>query len=101
MTTLTVATLTETTIEGNGVFDVLMRATKAHLDVEYSKNRIKGPEYSTVYLGALQAVMQTALQFSLVQEKTNRELLLLDKPKHLLLMLLMIFNLMMLFLCYY
>ena len=58
MTTLTVATLTETTIEGNGVFDVLMRANKAHLDKEFALNGIKGAEYATVYLGSLESVMR-------------------------------------------
>ena len=46
--------LTEATLGGNGVFDVLMRANKAHLESEFQKNRIKGPEYSQVYLGSFE-----------------------------------------------
>ena len=73
MTPLTVNDLTQASLEGTGVFDVLMRANKAHLEAEFSKNRIKGPEYSTVYLGALESVMQTALQFLLNKDKAALE----------------------------
>ena len=73
MTPLTVNDLTQASLEGTGVFDVLMRANKAHLEAEFSKNRIKGPEYSTVYLGALESVMQAALQFLLNKDKAALE----------------------------
>jgi hypothetical protein len=79
MTDITVADLTQTTFEGTGVFDVLMRANKTHLDGEYLKNRIKGPEYSTVYLGALQSVMQTSLSFLFQRDKSNLELQILEQ----------------------
>lgn len=71
--------LTQATLEGNGIFDVLMKANKAHLESEFQKGRIKGPEYSTVYLGSLTQVMQTALQFLLSKEKTSLENLVLEK----------------------
>lgn len=79
MTAVTTATLTEANIDGNGVFDVLMKATKAHLESEFQKNRIKGTEYAEVYLGALTQVMQTALQFVLTQQKVDLEAQLLQK----------------------
>ena len=65
--------LTQATIEGAGAFDVLMRAMKGHLEQEFSKNRIKGPEYSQVYLGSLQSVMSTALQFLMAKNQANQE----------------------------
>lgn len=68
-----VSDLTEATLVGDGVFDILMRATKAHLDEEYTKNRIKGPEYATVYLGSLNSVMDKALQFLLNKQKSQLE----------------------------
>ena len=71
--TITVSNLTQATLEGTGNFDVLMRATKAHLEAEYAKDRIKGTEYSTVYLGALTQVMQTALQFTLTKDKAAND----------------------------
>ena len=79
MSAIPISDLTQATVEGNGVFDVLMRANKAHLEAEFAKNRIKGPEYATVYLGALNQVMQTALAFVLAKEKTALEADLLQK----------------------
>lgn len=64
-------TLTEVSVEGKGVFDALMRATKLHLKEEYDANRITGKEYSTVYLGALTAVLQTSTQFLLNEQQVN------------------------------
>lgn len=61
--------LTEGTLEGTGVFDALMRASKVHIDAEYTKNRLRGPEYATVYLGAIEASMRTALEFLALRQK--------------------------------
>jgi hypothetical protein len=79
MSAIPISNLTQATIDGNGVFDVLMKANKAHLEAEFAKNRIKGTEYSTVYLGSLTQVMQTALAFVLAQSKTDLENQLLQK----------------------
>lgn len=76
---ITTQDLTQATLEGSGVFDVLMRTTKAHLEAEFAKGRIKGPEYSTVYLGSLTQVLQTAVGFLLAREKTDLEAQLLTK----------------------
>lgn len=62
--------LTEATLDGGGVFDELMRATKAHLQEEYTRGRIKGPEYSQVYLGAMQSVLSQAIQFTLEKDRS-------------------------------
>lgn len=79
MTPITVDDLTQATLQGTGVFDVLMRANKAHLEAEFAKGRIKGSEYSTVYLGAVTQVMQTALQFVLAREEARLKNELLEK----------------------
>jgi len=42
MTAITVTDLTTGVVDGTGVFDGLMKATNAHIQVEYQKNRIKG-----------------------------------------------------------
>lgn len=73
MTALTVADLTQTTLDGSGVFDVLMRANRAHLENEYDKNRIKGAEYATVYLGSMESVMRASLEFLLQRQKISLE----------------------------
>jgi hypothetical protein len=70
--------LTQARLDGTGVFDILMRATKAHLEEEFKAGRITGTEYSTVYLGALESAMQTALQFTLQSEKSQAEIALLE-----------------------
>lgn len=74
-----VSALTQASIDGTGVFDALMRATKVHLEQEFNKNRIKGPEFATVYLGALQSTMQTALAFMAQAKKQELEAMLLEK----------------------
>ena len=79
MADLTINDLTEAVISGNGMFDVLMRSTKAHLEQEYSQGRIRGVEYSTVYLGSLESTMRTALEFLLQRQKINLEAQLLTK----------------------
>lgn len=77
--TTTLATLTEAKIDGNGVFDQLMTATKAHLDAEFKKGAIKGAEYAQVYLGQVQAAMSASLQFLAFQSKADLEAALLQK----------------------
>ena len=72
------AELTTATLDGAGVFDTLMRANKAHLEAEYTKGRIKGSEYATVYLGSLEAVMNASLQFLLQREKSMAEIALVE-----------------------
>lgn len=93
MAEITTGHLTEASLTGAGVFDELMKATKAHLHEEYSKGRIKGPDYASVYLGSMTAVMQQAVTFlverdraaaqaALLREQVNTEIkqqLLLDK----------------------
>ena len=74
-----ITNLTHATIDGNGVFDVLMRTGNAHHQKEWTANRLKGTEYSTVYLGALESTMNTSLQFLLAKDKLNAELAILEQ----------------------
>ena len=76
---ITLPDLTTAQLAGTGVFDVLMRAHKEHLEQEFKLGRIKGPEYSTVYLGSLEAVLQGAITFLLQKDKTALEAALLEK----------------------
>ena len=70
--------LTTGVVSGSGVFDKLMQVTRAHLDVEFDKNRIRGAEYSQVYLGQLTQVMSTSLQYLLQKDKVSLEAELLE-----------------------
>lgn len=69
---------TESTVNGEGVFDLLMQANKAHLEQEYTQQRIRGTEYATVYLGMLDSTMKIALDFFVQQRKLGLEAALLE-----------------------
>lgn len=71
--------LTESKLDGSGIYDILMRANMAHLEQEFQKNRIRGPEYATVYLGGMNAVLQASVQFLLAKEKATQEAQLLEE----------------------
>jgi hypothetical protein len=67
-----VTLLTTKSIDGTGVFDVLMKATKLHLTEEFTAGRITGKEYSEVYLGALNSVLAQSVQFLAVKDQTEK-----------------------------
>ena len=70
---VTIETLTQGTKEGSGTFDHIMRAVAVHVQGEFDANRIRGPEYSQVFLSSLNTAMDQAIRFIL--EKNNAELL--------------------------
>ena len=78
LTNMPIEKLTEAKLAGTGTFDVLMRATKAHLEDEFNKGRIKGPEYSTVYLGSLTTVMEQSIRFLMDKDKSALEAALIE-----------------------
>ena len=51
--------------QGTGVFDVLIAAVNKNIEIQYQKGRITGSDYSQVYLGGMQAVLQQAVQWVL------------------------------------
>ena len=69
MTNIAIEDLTTIKVDGTGAFDSLMQATKNHLQEEYKAGRIKGAEYSQVYLGSLVAVMDQAVKFLTIQQQ--------------------------------
>lgn len=76
--TIELVDLTEATLSGDGAFDVLMRASKAHLEAEFASNRIRGAEYANVYLGSMTQVLQAAVQFLLQKDKAAYEAALVE-----------------------
>lgn len=60
---LDVKELTTKAINGTGVFDVLMATNALYIQEEYAKNRIRGPEYAQVYIGALQATLAASVDY--------------------------------------
>jgi hypothetical protein len=79
MSDISIAQVTTTNPTEGGVFDVLMRSVDSHLDKQYTIGRIKGSDYATVYLGALQAVLQQAIMFVLAEQKAEKEVDLLTQ----------------------
>lgn len=73
MSDITIDQITEGAVDGEGVFDKLMQAGEAHLTREYKDNRITGKEYSTVYLGMMQAAMAQAMQFVLGEQQADKQ----------------------------
>ena len=71
--------ITDGLTTGSGYFDVLMRSAKAHIQLEYDAGRIKGPDYSNVYLGAMQSAMQLAEQFVLAAKLQETQILDIEK----------------------
>lgn len=65
---ITIDDLTQQVIEGNGVFDVLMRSFKNHLEQEYTANRITGAAYAETYVQMVQLAIQQAVAFLLQKD---------------------------------
>lgn len=63
-----IAEYTTQQIAGTGAFDILMNAITQHLDVQYNKSRITGPDYAKVYLGAIEAALKFGLDYILGKE---------------------------------
>lgn len=60
---LDIQELTTKQLNGTGVFDVLMSTSSIHIKEEYDKGRIRGQDYAQVYLGAMQAVLATSVEY--------------------------------------
>lgn len=71
--------LTEGTLTGKGVFDVLLQTLRLHLDREFTSNRITGTAYATVYSQAITAFLAQATQYALAKAKLPLELQLLQE----------------------
>jgi len=94
-TTPPIEEITTIDLKGTGIFDELMQANKLYLEEEYRLGRIKGTDYSKVYLGSLQAIMQQSVVYALGWreafnkgellaaqiEKINAEILLLQQEQ--------------------
>lgn len=68
--------LTEGTVDGSGVFDVLMQAVKAHLRVEFDAGRIRATDYANVYTMSVGQVLAESTQYAVVKAKLAAELAL-------------------------
>lgn len=78
LTNMPIERLTEAKLTGKGVFDVLMQSVKLHLEQEYNQNRIRGTEYSQVYLGSMTAILEQSTRFLLDKDKSFYEIALVE-----------------------
>lgn len=81
MAEITVDSITTGSIKGTGVFDKLMESVSVRMQQEYAKNRIKGTEYSKVFLGAMEAAMQQSIAFELGRQQADKQAELLAAQK--------------------
>ena len=68
---LTVDSLTECVVDGEGCFDKVMTALKAHLNVEYDAGRITGSEYTKAYIASIQGALQFSVQYLLGKDNAH------------------------------
>ena len=67
------------TWEGTGVFDQLMMAINGNIQAQFDAGRIKGGDYATVYMGAIQAAMSEAMRFTMNKQLAEKQIDLADK----------------------
>lgn len=79
MTEIVTDDITIGKIKGTGVFDEIMTTIQVRLDEQFSKQRIKGSEYSKVYLGAMEAAMSQSIQFLLGRQQADKQAELLEQ----------------------
>lgn len=63
--------LTEVELDGEGVFDVMMKAVDLHVNREFRDNRITADQYAEVYTQALNTVLNTASSFLLNKDQSK------------------------------
>lgn len=56
-------TVTEEVVDGNGVFDIYMRAGMNQLNTQYTEGRIKGADYAAAYIAMTELMMTQANAF--------------------------------------
>lgn len=66
--------LTTGSLDGKGLFDHLMRTVHAHLLEEYDSQRIRGTDWTKVYLGSMEATLGNAVQYILGVSLTTAQL---------------------------
>ena len=69
VTPITINDITTGSVNGTGIFDKLMQTVAAQLLSEFQAGRITKTDYGQVYLAALNATMQQAIQFALSKDQ--------------------------------
>ncbi len=73
MSEIIVSDIVSGSIDGEGIFDKLMQAIDIRLDKQFNLQRITGPDYASVYLGAMQGALQQSIAFALGKEQADKQ----------------------------
>ena len=73
MSEINISDVTVNGIDNTGVFDYLMAAVNAQINDQFQKQRLTGTDYATVYLGAMQSVLEQSIAFTLQVQKAELE----------------------------
>ena len=73
MAEITIGDITTNAMNGTGYYDVLMKSTGVQIQNEFNSGRITGNDYSQVYLGGLQAVLQQSVAFALGRQQADAQ----------------------------
>lgn len=76
--TFNISELTSGTLDGNGVFDGILKTVHAHLEREYERNRIRGTDYANAYVQLMQNALQQSTSYAIHKAKLPLELQLLE-----------------------
>lgn len=60
---------------GDGIFDTLINAVTKNIQLQYDQGRITSANYGTVYLGAMQSVLEQSIKFLVQKEQVEAEVL--------------------------
>lgn len=69
---INIGDLTQGIIEGNGAFDIMMKAQLAQLDAQLKKGRVTNDQYATIYPQLAMATMQAANGFIQAQQQAKQ-----------------------------
>ena len=73
MAAILITDVVSDSIDGSGIFDVLMTAVELRLKEQYDSGRIQGSDYASVYLGGMQSVLQQSIAFVLGKQTADKQ----------------------------
>ena len=63
---------------GTGIFDELMEQVNNHIEYQFDKGRLTGPDFAQVYLGSIQSTIAEAIKFLLQEQESDLRAELLE-----------------------
>jgi hypothetical protein len=63
---------------GTGIFDELMEQVNNHIEYQFDKGRLTGPDFAQVYLGSIQSTIGESIKFLLQEQESDLRAELLE-----------------------